>query len=166
LYFNSGKPVFFDPIKILVLCNSESKKLINITEGVWTAEEHTLKKWKDESLTIEEIFKDIVNSKIGAGKYGISLGFGEPKKWEEIADWIIDLWHGKLYRITEKTGDPVIEKQKSVIPISFKAENKTIRRPFDENDLILFPPANTGMDLEKYRGKLISELKRRGIEIN
>lgn len=169
LYFNSGGSAWYHPLKIVILCYSENKKLAGITKSAsvgWNTENTPLA-WKDGSLSTPEVLK-------AAAKYtnpnhggGILIKFKEEETWEEIADWIIDLWHGKLYRITEKTGDAVLEEEKSIIPVSPDPQGNG--EPFEglpsQNDLLLIPGANRDSDPEEYREKLIKELKRRGMEL-
>ena len=107
LYFNVGGANYFDPRKILIICDSKNerfKKEVQSAEpgtdydegtyyGVYEGEE------EGGLLTMDELLDTYDNP---VDEFGLLFSFKREESWIYLADMIVDLYHGRLIIINEK----------------------------------------------------------------
>ena len=109
LWFNAGGSAWFqeDMTNIIILCNSERKRFYDEVEGVVPYGGLNKKEREDRwsNMPTKELLREAISSGKMVGRGGTNLSFKKDEKWLDIADWIVDLYHGRLYKITEKEED-------------------------------------------------------------
>lgn len=125
LWFNAGGSPYDSRFKLIMLCNSANSRFRNEISGVFAYDNlnlfRSLHKLKNitppaefdsrssrvssyiNSATLEEKIEaaQLLMSAKGLGAAGYSFKRDEP--WLYLADWIVDAYHGRAYRIAEKS---------------------------------------------------------------
>lgn len=110
LWFTAGVPGWFSIRKVAIICNPNSERFQNKVlsaspyEGAdWEKAREKAAEWSN--LQLQEMLKEATKvaerSKVG----GVSITFNSRQKWQDVADWVVDLYHGKLYKISEKLAE-------------------------------------------------------------
>lgn len=107
LWYTAGgsDQYIFDPTKVIVICDSNGKRIresLYDLHGYGDSNKQDWAKTKSE-LPMKERFEKAMDVARKSHIGGICITFDTEKTWEEIADWIVDLYHGKLYKIVEKS---------------------------------------------------------------
>mgnify|MGYP001564130561 CR=1 FL=1 len=116
LWFHAGGADYNNSFKMMLLCNSESerfKKEVNgfssynsgITGEQFTKYLQNIQPDKSK-ISMDDKMKAAVMM-AGEQPSGICINFKREEPWLFIADWIVDLYHRRLYKITEKQADKI-----------------------------------------------------------
>jgi|GEM_PF-3731431 len=112
-YFAAGDSHWLDPVKTLVICDPFSErfqKKANFVrpyfqsqeyQGAWVNPKHD-SSYDPENLPRARSYAKNIEYASRNTEGGINITFKEMTKWIDIAEWIVDLPNGKIYKITEK----------------------------------------------------------------
>ncbi|MDB5194922.1 MAG: hypothetical protein JWO84_106 [Parcubacteria group bacterium] len=112
LWFGVGESYGAKPDKITMLCDSRKERFKNEIKqiqlgGTFLTTEDIDKVLNEvranpDKETLEDRIQ--VALKVGSrnGEHGIRIEFKKEEPWLLLADWIIDMYHGRLYKITQK----------------------------------------------------------------
>ena len=104
LWFNAGgESRWFNPTKIIILCNAKNERFQNEVSGVGFYREKDAEETKFiRNKSMPEMLKLLAERESaikGGSTGGIRIDFKKEEKWMDIADWIVDLYHSRLYKI-------------------------------------------------------------------
>lgn len=96
-----GGTQYFAVRKVIVICNPKSERFLKKIAGEKTSNYGEYSQPKLGRLPAREVFPSALASTLTGSD--INIYFNKPESWADIADWVVDLYHSRLYKITEKT---------------------------------------------------------------